>query len=722
MHATPSRPSAYYPSSAKLLQKESRVMSLRAQQQVLNTRKSRKISSRAGSAASRPSLSKLHFCSSRMLFLILLAALTTSMLLLSKFMNDSISAWEIPNFTISLQPGVSPFDLSVNNLHAIKRAPGALKRDLQTEEDFLPVTGSLPIFRFRLKPIAGASHTAIQDISAYRIRCVMAHDENRTLWDSGKVLSKNGMPTSIQWGGEQLIVGTIAKWKVQLWDFAGAGPATSDWHKFAAGPTNNKHWEGQWITHPTDLHSFKNATNLWQRGVTLTYCRDWEKRADLPIMRTEFTLDKPISSALLVVSGLGSFHAMLDGNELSSSSILDPPLTDFTERVSYRGYDITKMMHDTKSSAHVLSILLGSAWWDSRPLTSSIVKLNLMPRGSLTCVAQIHVLYNDGTSETVAPTSPLHWQTRRGYLRESGLFTGEVMDIGMQHTDLKGWNTVNDDSIGWVAPEVYESSITREQWRQDLSENSKAKQQRAAEEGHLQFAVAPIGKLVPYEAPPVMPVERIPPQSIVNLGSGRWLFDFGKGMSGVLRFDEGLPNPIVPDNYPRGHTVFTRSDDEAFITVVYGDSLELKTGDINLNIVAGMGLREAGHKNVPGMAGPCFPKDHGKGLLQRDVYIAPNQDSMFFANARQPLFTSHGFRFAEICCTKEPPKSVSAIAYRTAFPEWGKFDSSNVLLNGAYEMTRNALGSNMLGTQTDCPHRERFQYGGDLVADSSAGT
>jgi hypothetical protein len=69
---------------------------------------------------------------------------------------------------------------------------------------------------------------------------------------------------------------------------------------------------------------------------------------------------------------------------------------------------------------------------------------------------------------------------------------------------------------------------------------------------------------------------------------------------------------------------------------------------------------------------------------------------------------------------KKPPMNVHAVAYRTAFEEWGKFDSSNVLLNGAYELTRNALNSNMLGTQTDCPHREKLQYGGDLVADSPA--
>jgi len=53
-------------------------------------------------------------------------------------------------------------------------------------------------------------------------------------------------------------------------------------------------------------------------------------------------------------------------------------------------------------------------------------------------------------------------------------------------------------------------------------------------------------------------------------------------------------------------------------------------------------------------------------------------------------------------------------------PEWGNFDSSSVLINGGYELVKNAMVSNMLSVQSDCPHREKLPYGGDLVADSPA--
>lgn len=111
-------------------------------------------------------------------------------------------------------------------------------------------------------------------------------------------------------------------------------------------------------------------------------------------------------------------------------------------------------------------------------------------------------------------------------------------------------------------------------------------------------------------------------------------------------------------------------------------------------------------------------------VFVRDVYILPpstdSSDKGSFSRARQSYFTTHAFRFAEICCLAEPPSDVHALAYRTAFNEWGDFSSSNKRINGGYELTKNALNSNMLSVQSDCPHREKIQYGGDLIAVSPA--
>lgn len=140
-----------------------------------------------------------------------------------------------------------------------------------------------------------------------------------------------------------------------------------------------------------------------------------------------------------------------------------------------------------------------------------------------------------------------------------------------------------------------------------------------------------------------------------------------------------------------------------------------------------MGLHDGGpkHKSKPAgsaeaKGGACYPKDHieAGSLMQRDVYILPKDSSGSFSDARQSHFTTHAFRFAEVCCTANPPEGVYALSYRTGFQEWGEFSSSNVRINGGYELAHNAFNSNLLSVQSDCPHREKIQYGGDINADA----
>jgi alpha-L-rhamnosidase len=659
-----------------------------------------------------------------------------------------------------------PFDLSVNQLQVIDYWNGGLPKDSvpATAEDFLPIVLKDDIhLRFRLRGRPGASHQAIADISAYQIIAHQAHSSSslNIIWDSGKVQVAS-MPRSIPWGGPTLKIGSIIQWNVLVWDLDGVGPAISSVpSKFGVGPSQDKDWTAQWITHPTDLATLQGTSRDLEHTVSDKDCRRWKKRLSLPLARAQFFIskeqhdannDSPIVSALLVVGGLGSFRATLNGRPLSSSSILDPPLTDYAQRVSYRGFDITQSLLLRKSGAnHVLGISLGAGYWDHRPLNGDLVHFGLLPRGPLTAIAEIHCTHQDGSVTVVVPSNNNNnnkngtddgvWQMAKGPIQESNIFTGETIDLGFWK-DIQGWDsprTGNDkggtSSLSWVTPALYQSDMTPKTWRHAIQAFAVDRVKEKVSN------VAPIGKLVPMESPPVLPIHRIAPESTIDLGKGRWLLDFGKAMSGVLRFENGLPTPMTKQrsqDYPRGHFLPSMAPGE-YITVVYGDSLEMETGDINLVLTAGMGLHNGGPRgtlskpnDTDARAGPCFPPEDGKILTQRDVFFLSSSNSTTsakakakglggsFADARQPHFVYHGFRFAEVCCTELPPTQVYAIQYRSAFAEWGSFDSSNVVLNGAYEMTKNAFDSNMLGIQSDCPHRERLQYGGDIVSSSNS--
>ena len=474
-------------------------------------------------------------------------------------------------------------------------------------------------------------------------------------------------------------------------------------------------------------------------------------RRSLPLFRTRLSYksispvvendEDPFASALLVVSGLGSFRVSMDGVPLSRSGPIDPPFTDYTKRVMYRAFDVTEFLASRKEDhvpndriSHMIGISMGSGWWDHRPI-SGMAKPELLPRGPTTVIAQLYLTSSKGNVHVVIPTlqegnkgiKP-NWQVARGHIRESDLFTGEIVDMEVM-SKLEGWDTTDGQSeVDWISPVAYKTDVTFEEHKQRFALKAKAMNWS---EGKVfprpDNTASPIGKLVPSEIPPILPMERIAPDEVHNLGDGRWLLDYGKAISGMLHFDEGVPAPIIPLEYPRGHGFKAASErGDSFISVIYGESLEMTTGDINRVLVAGLGLHDGGPRHVSNPEGAqdytfCFPEDQDGTLSQRDVFVFPKGSSnVAYSRVRQSHFTTHGFRFAEVCCSAKPPKAVHALMYRTAFAEWGSFDSSNVLINGGYELVRNAMNSNMLSVQSDCPHREKLPYGGDLVADSPA--
>jgi hypothetical protein len=282
---------------------------------------------------------------------------------------------------------IIPFDLSVNHLQLVDRAPGSPYTDLTVNEEFLPVVLSSDIaFRWRSKARpqslaqGGVKTTAYQIIArraAYSDDDDDDDDESIVLWDSGKVNVSDGLPDVVIYNESNMEIGTVIEWKVTVWDSSqpndGGKPSSSDWSKFAVGPSQSE-WQGQWISHPVDIESWNetDASAFWaptaMEGTPnqRLACRNWEKRSQLPIFRTKLpALDIPenddIATALLVVSGLGSFRASLDGKPLSSSGPLDPPLTDFAQRVSYRGFDVTPYLSgDGAKTDHVVGISMGS--------------------------------------------------------------------------------------------------------------------------------------------------------------------------------------------------------------------------------------------------------------------------------------------------------------------------------------------------------------------------
>ena len=103
-----------------------------------------------------------------------------------------------------------------------------------------------------------------------------------------------------------------------------------------------------------------------------------------PIFRARLPVFKHVQTALLVVSGHGSFRLGVDGIPLSSSGPVDQP------------FDVTSFMTDDK----LLVIGIASGWWDHRAIQGSFIRL-LLTHGPNTNNAQVHMTYENGKREVI---------------------------------------------------------------------------------------------------------------------------------------------------------------------------------------------------------------------------------------------------------------------------------------------------------------------------------
>ncbi len=99
---------------------------------------------------------------------------------------------------------------------------------------------------------------------------------------------------------------------------------------------------------------------------------------------------------------------------------------------------------------------------------------------------------------------------------------------------------------------------------------------------------------------------------------------------------------------------------------------------------------------------------------QNDFYTLKGGDAEEYA----PRFTFHGFRYVEVTGVPGFPDTGRVVAERlhTDVRLAGAFVCSNPLFNQIQDISVQALLGNLHGVQSDCPHREKFGYGGDIVA------
>jgi len=197
-------------------------------------------------------------------------------------------------------------------------------------------------------------------------------------------------------------------------------------------------------------------------------------------------------------------------------------------------------------------------------------------------------------------------------------------------------------------------------------------------------ATEPVGELRAQSAPPIRVKQTIRPASITEPQPGTYIFDMGRNFAGWV-------------------TLRVQGKAGTAVRLRYGELLHT---DGTLNVMTSV----CGQIKRPDMGGPGAPPV----AYQSDTYILKGEGVETYT----PRFTFHGFRYVEVTGLpdKPSPDTVEGHCLHSDVGDAGTFACSNEMFNRIQEMVRRTLLSNLFGVQSDCPHRERFGYGGDIVA------
>jgi len=386
---------------------------------------------------------------------------------------------------------------------------------------------------------------------------------------------------------------------------------------------------------------------------------DFFKPDPAPLFRKEFSLEKPIRRARLHVTGLGYYMARINGRRVGDHH-LDPGWTDYSKRVYYSTHDVTPLL--SGQDRHCLALSVGNGWYNPLPLRMW-GRRNIrepLPTGRPRVIAQLEVEFDDGTRATIG-TDP-SWRVAPGPILRNSIYLGEVYDA---RRELVGWDRPGFDASQWA---------------------------RAAP------AEEPLGPLQAQPLEPIRATRTIHPIRITEAEPGVFIYDMGQNCAGRIRMTLDVP---------AGTTVDLR----------YGELLHAD-GSLNPRTSACGQIKGKAKFDASGRELGVWDSVYPSSAWQGDRYIAKGVPGETYENQ----FTFHAFRYVEV--TGHPGKPsldmLECERLNSDVRQVGHFACSNPLLNQIQKICQWTFLSNIFSVQSDCPHRERFGYGGDLVVSCDA--
>jgi len=382
---------------------------------------------------------------------------------------------------------------------------------------------------------------------------------------------------------------------------------------------------------------------------------DFYKDAPAPAFRKIFQTNKQVKQARLYISGLGYYEASLNGQPIGDRK-LDPGWTNYSKEILYSTFDITPLI---LSGKNVLGVILGNGFYNPLPLKIFKKLRDYLTIGRPCFIAQIRITYTDGSEETVITDES--WKNSSSPILRNNVYLGEHYDA---RKEQPGWNCIGFDDKQWK-PAVKVLSPT---FMGDVGEKY------------------PAGQLTAQMQPPIRITKVLRPVRMTETRPGTFIFDMGQNMAGVVR-------------------IKVKGSEGTIIHIRYGEDV-FPDGSLNvMTSVAGQ-IKNIWNSDWSIIGQPPI-------AWQEDCYTLKGVGEEIWS----PCFTFHGFQYVEITGWPGRPtmNDIEALRMNADLVYAGKFECSNPMLNQLNTVLNNTFLSNVFSVQSDCPAREKFGYGGDIV-------
>lgn len=341
------------------------------------------------------------------------------------------------------------------------------------------------------------------------------------------------------------------------------------------------------------------------------------------MFRRVFSIENVPDKAVLSICGLGYAYCYINGKQVSDD-LFTAPVSNYNKTLWYNTYDVAALL---EKGENVIAVMCGNGWYNEWLKTSwdfDSAPWRDKPK---------FILSLDGDDGRIIGTDISWICTENTPVIYNELRSGETFDARLYDPE---WKSVS------YAPEG---------WQNALSDTTPP-------EGEF--------RLCPCEG---IGEDCVLPYIGVNkTGDDKYIFDFGRNISGYLRLNvKGEPGDVIEMRFaekltPEGEPEYHRMQNH--------------------------------YKNAP---------------FALDRFICSGKDFVW-----SPKFTYHGFRYAEITGLREiKSDTVSAVFVHQKVRKTAGFSCSDHFLTRLFSAGQSATLSNMFYMPTDCPTREKLGWCND---------